>query len=63
MEREELDEWFAMCGAELDLSKLTDVLLGEGQLTRDKFAKLMCSGAKTNRRDYDIGDQGEAHHE
>ena len=63
LEREELDEWFAMCGAELDLSKLTDVLLGDGQLTRDKFAKLMCSGAKANRRDYDIGDDEEGHHE
>jgi len=63
LERGELDDWFKMCGAELDLSKLTDTLLGEGQLTRDKFAKLMSSGAKTNRRDYDIGDEGEVHHE
>ena len=63
LERQELDEWFAMCGAELDLTKLTDVLLGDGQLTREKFAKLMCSGAKANRRDYDIGDDGEGHHE
>ena len=63
LEQEELEEWFKMCGAELDLSKLTDILLGEGKLTRDKFARLMCSSAKTNRRDYDIGDDGEGHHE
>jgi len=63
LERSELDEWFKMCGAEIDLTKLTDVLLGEGQLTRNKFAKLMCSSAKSNRRDYDIGDDGEGHHE
>ena len=63
LEREELDEWFAMCGAELDLSNLTDVLLGDGTLTRDKFAQLMCSEAKANRRDYDIGDKGEIHQE
>ena len=60
---EELDEWFAMCGAELDLSNLTDVLLGNGMLTRDKFAQLMCSEAKANRRDYDIGDDRESHQE
>jgi len=63
LEQSELDDWFKMCGAEIDLTKLTDVLLGEGKLTRDKFAKLMCSSAKSNRRDYDIGDDGEGHHE
>ena len=32
------------------------------ELTRDKFARLMCSSAKSHRRDYDIGDEGEAEH-
>jgi len=63
LDRKELEDWFKMCGAELDLSKLTDTLIGEGELTRDKFARLMSSSAKTNRRDYDIGDDGEVHHE
>ena len=62
LEKSELDEWFQMCGAELDLSKLLDVLVGDGgELTRDKFARLMCSSAKSHRRDYDIGDDGEEH--
>ena len=62
LEREELEDWFKMVGAELDLSKLVDTLVGDGQLTREKFAKLMCSSAKSHRRDYDIGDDGEEHH-
>ena len=49
-----------MCGAELDLSSLLEVLVGDGELTRDKFARLMCSSAKSHRRDYDIGDDGES---
>merc|ERR1712142_88858 len=63
LDRKELEDWFKMCGAELDLSNLTDTLIGEGELTRDRFARLMSSSAKTNRRDYDIGDDGEGHHE
>ena len=59
LEHEELDEWFAMCGAELDLSSLTEVLFGDGVLTRDRFAELMSSEAKPNRRDYNIGDEEE----
>merc|ERR1719189_2144574 len=64
LETGELEEWFRMCGAELDLSTLLEVLVGgQGQeLTRDKFARLMCSSAKSHRRDYDIGDEGEAEH-
>jgi len=61
LEKEELESWFQMVGAELDLSKLMETLIGDGQLTRDKFAKLMCSSAKSHRRDYDIGDDGGAH--
>ena len=59
LDRAELENWFAMCGAELDLSSLLEVLVGDGELTRDKFARLMCSTAKSHRRDYDIGDDGE----
>ena len=55
LEKEELDEWFFMCGAELDLSKIMKVLLSEGNLTREKFAELMCSSAASHRREYDIG--------
>ena len=59
LDRAELENWFTMCGAELDLSSLLEVLVGDGELTRDKFARLMCSTAKSHRRDYDIGDDGE----
>ena len=59
LEQAELENWFRMCGAELDLSALLEVLVGDGELTRDKFARLMCSTAKSHRRDYDIGDDGE----
>jgi len=59
LDKSELENWFAMCGAELDLSSLLEVLVGDGELTRDKFARLMCSSAKSHRRDYDIGDDGE----
>merc|ERR1719384_1045976 len=59
LDKAELENWFAMCGAELDLSSLLEVLVGDGELTRDKFARLMCSSAKSHRRDYDIGDDGE----
>merc|ERR1719429_47039 len=58
LEKSELDDWFKMCGAELDLTKLLDVLVGEVELTRDKFAKLMSSSAKSHRREYYIGDDG-----
>jgi len=59
LEHAELEDWFKMCGAELDLTTLTDTLVGEGQLTREKFARLMCTSVKSNRRDYDIGEGGE----
>jgi len=61
LDKSELEEWFKMCGAELDLTKLLETLVGDGELTRDKFARLMCSSAKSHRRDYDIGDDGEEH--
>ena len=61
LEKSELEDWFQMVGAELDLSKLMEVLVGDGELTRDKFARLMCSSAKSHRRDYDIGDDGGEH--
>jgi Ca2+-binding EF-hand superfamily protein len=55
LDQTELIQWLEMCGAELDLTKITDVLLKEGNLTRDMFAKLMSSYATSSRRDYDIG--------
>lgn len=51
----ELVHWLTMCGAELDVSKIIQALTGEGDLSREKFAKLMSSFAASNRRDYDIG--------
>jgi len=54
LEREELMEWFGMCGAELDLTKIVDTLTKEGSLTRDKFATMMATFATAHRRDYDI---------
>ena len=55
LEGEELKEWFAMVGAEIDLSELVNVLLGEGSLTRSKFCDLMSLLTISHRRDYDIG--------
>merc|ERR1719508_435915 len=43
VDMEELEKWFAMCGAEIDTSSLMKVLLGEKCLTRKRFSKLMCS--------------------
>ena len=54
LDKDELMQWLAMCGAELDLNKITTVLTEEGNLSREKFATLMCSWAANNRRDYDI---------
>ena len=62
LEETELREWFRMCNSELDLTKLTEVLVGEGALTKDKFAKLMSSNAKSSRRQYDpVVEQQEKH--
>lgn len=55
LEKDELVKWLTMVGAELDLTTILDVLLKEGNLSREKFAKLMSSFATSNRRDYDIG--------
>ena len=59
LDKDEIVEWLQMCGAELDLKKIMDVLLKEGNLARDKFAELMCSYAASSRRDYDIGGKNE----
>jgi len=45
-------EWFDMCGAELDLTKIVDNLTKEGTLTRDKFTSMMATFATAHRRDY-----------
>ncbi len=55
LDREELVQWLSMVGAELDLTKIIDVLTQEGELTREKFARLMSSYTASSRRDYDIG--------
>ena len=34
LERDELNDWFSMCGAELDLTKIIDTLTKDGSLTR-----------------------------
>ena len=46
--------WTYRCGAEINVDSIIEVLTKEGNLTRDKFAKLMCSYASSDRRDYDI---------
>ena len=55
LDREEVEEWLGMVGSELDTSKITAVLLKEGNLGRDKFAELMSASTASSRRDYDIG--------
>ena len=55
LEKDELMEWLTMCGAEMDAGKIVEALTGEGDLSGDKFAKLMSSYASSSRRDYDIG--------
>ena len=63
LDRGELMAWFDLCGSELDLSKVIEVLLAEGELTREKFATLMCTSAKDSRRDYDVdGKKYGGHH-
>ena len=42
------------CGAEINVDSIIEVLTKEGNLTRDKFANIMCSYASSDRRDYDI---------
>jgi len=55
LDKEELIKWLNMVGSEICVSKITEVLTAEGDLDRDKFARLMCSYTSSNRRDYDIG--------
>jgi len=55
LDREEMMQWMGMCGAEIDTTKVTEVLLQEGELTRERFADLMSSVAASSRREYDIG--------
>ena len=55
LDKAELEAWLKMCGAELDLTTIIETLTQEGNLDRDKFAKLMSTYATSNRRDYDIG--------
>jgi len=62
LDKNELMTWMSMCGAELNLSKVTDVLLKEGKLQREKFAELMSSSATSNRRSYDISGNTGSHH-
>ena len=63
LDKAELMEWMGMCGAELDVTKITDALLKEGNLSRQKFAEMMCAQASSSRRDYDIGGStGGGHH-
>ena len=62
LDRNELMEWLGMCGAELDLSKITEVLLKEGNLSRNRFAELMSAFAASSRREYDISGQVSSGH-
>jgi len=58
LDRSELSNWFEMCGAEIDVKKITETMLGEGKLTRAKFIKMMKALAVSHRRDYDISGSG-----
>ena len=62
VDKEEVTAWMKMCGAEVDTSKITNVLLQEGLLTREKFADIMSSSASSSRRDYDISGASLGHH-
>jgi Ca2+-binding EF-hand superfamily protein len=63
LSEKELSLWLNMCGAELDVKPILEVLLKEGEMSREKFANLMCSSASSSRRDYDIGGSiGGGHH-
>ena len=45
-----------MCGSELNVVKVIDVLIGDDdQLSRDRFADLMTTKVASSRREYDIG--------
>jgi len=48
LDQGEVDKMFSMCRAEIDLTKLTEVFLEGGSLTRETFSRFMCSKAKTN---------------
>ncbi len=61
LDEKEVTDWLNMCGAELNLNKITGVLLGEGDINRDKFTKLMSSSAASNRRAYDISGNFKGH--
>jgi len=62
LDRKEITDWFEMCGAEIDTSKLIDTMMSDGYLTRDKFIKFMTALAKTHHRDYDLsGSLGGGH--
>ena len=52
LNKEELEEWLGLIGAEMDLTHIISVLLGDGILTREMFIKLMGSMVKHNRRSY-----------
>ena len=55
LDKDELTKWLTMCGAEINVAAIIDVLTKEGNLSRERFAKLMSSYASSSRRDYDIG--------
>ena len=62
LDKKEIEEWFEMCGAEIDTSKLIDTMMSDDNLTREKFTKFMTSLAKTHHRDYDLsGSLGGGH--
>lgn len=63
LDRSELTNWFEMCGAEIDVKKITETMLGDGKLTRAKFIKMMKAMAISHRREYDIsGSSSGGHH-
>ena len=48
------DDWSEMLGAEVELKKLIDALIGDETLTKEKFTTFMSKKAKSHRREYDF---------
>ena len=58
LDNDEIDEWFGMVGAEIELNELKQGLLGHEsesfhlEFTRERFIDFMCKKTKHNSRNY-----------
>jgi len=62
LDHAEVEQWMRMVGAEMDVSKITSMLVKEDNLTRERFAELMSARAGSSRREYDIDGSISASH-